>query len=85
MLRVTAVWPGGLVAGEDRRGRALFVLLDGRQTRDRDGIVPGGPVFHPDGMSDYLAWRKRVPCRVRHVPGTGEGKNLKTGFAAWQE
>jgi Tol biopolymer transport system component len=63
---------GGHFACVGREGEAVFVLLDGRHGPEFNGIVSNGPAFHPDGVLEYLAWRKGVLCRVRHVPVVDE-------------
>lgn len=62
---------GGHFACVGRKAKSAFVLLDGRRGPGFNGIVEGGPTFHADSTLEYLAWRKGVLCRVRHVPGTG--------------
>jgi hypothetical protein len=49
------------------RDRASIVL-DGQPGEEFDTIVPGGPVFRPDGTLEFLALRRGELLRVRHDP-----------------
>ena len=53
------------VAIEDAKWLAV---VDGEPGPEYDGILYGGPVFHSDGVLEYLAIRGRMLFRVKHVP-----------------
>ena len=59
---------GQHVAYAARKDGKCFVVLDGRAGPKYDQVW-GGPSFHPDGRLEYLASRKGILYRVRHVPG----------------
>ena len=68
MYRFVFSHTGGHFACVGRKGEPFVVLLDGQAGPEFNSIIENGPAFRPDGTLEYLAWRKGVLCRVRHVP-----------------
>ncbi len=44
------------------------VVLDGEAGQEFEALIPGGPVFRPDGTLEYVTLRRGDLLRVRHDP-----------------
>ena len=64
----TPLYDGKHMAYGAQEGERCFMVVYFEAGPEYDSIVQGGPVFHSDGVLEYLAGRAGPVYRVKHVP-----------------